>query len=65
MPKFNIVAKVTGRDGTTREVTGTVEQSSPMYTHDRARADAATQLGKNIASGETVDTDNIQVRYSR
>jgi hypothetical protein len=36
-----------------------------MYTHDRARADAATQLGKNIASGEKVDTDNIQVRYSR
>ncbi len=30
MPKFNIVAKVTGRDGTTREVTGTVDDS-PLY----------------------------------
>jgi hypothetical protein len=37
MPKFNIVAKVTGRDGTTREVTGTVEQSSPMYARQGPR----------------------------
>lgn len=65
MPKYNVTAQVTGRDGTTREVTGTVEQSSPMYTHDRARADAATQLRETTAPGETVDTDNIQVRYSR
>lgn len=65
MPKFNIVAQVTGRDGTPREVTGTVEQPSPMYTHDRARADAATQLRTTVEPGETVDTDNIQVRYSR
>lgn len=65
MPKYNVTAKVTGRDGTTREVTGTVEQPSPMYTHDRARADAATQLSKTVKPGETVDTDNIQVRYGR
>jgi hypothetical protein len=63
MPKFNIVAKVTGRDGATREVTGTVGNDSPLYGHDRARNDAANQLGKNIASGETVDANNIQVRY--
>jgi hypothetical protein len=63
MPKFNTVAKVTGRDGTTREVTGTVQNDSPLYGHDRARNDAADQLSKNIASGEKVDTNNIQVRY--
>lgn len=63
MPKFNIVAKVTGRDGTTREVTGTVSNDSPLYGHDRARCDAADQLRKTVASGETVDANNIQVRY--
>jgi hypothetical protein len=63
MPKFNIVAKVTGRDGTTREVTGTVQNDSPLYGHDKARGDAADQLRTTVASGETVDANDIQVRY--
>jgi hypothetical protein len=63
MPKFNIVATVTGRDGATREVTGTVQNDSPLYGHDKARGEAANQLSKNIAPGETVDPNNIQVRY--
>jgi hypothetical protein len=64
MPKFDIVAKVTGRDGSTREVTGTFERQSPLYGHDKARVDAANHIDKTLKPGETFDPADIQVRYS-
>lgn len=64
MPKFNITAKVTSQDGTTREITGTVERQSPLYGHDKARTDAANHLDKTLKPGETYDAGDIDVRYS-
>lgn len=65
MPKFSITATVRQTDGSTREVSGTVENASPLYTHHKAQADAANQLAKVIAPGESFDAGEIQVRYSR
>ena len=63
MAKFRITAKVTGADGSTRTVTGTVNHPSPDK--GRVRADAGTQLRKTLADGETFNTDDIDVRHSR
>ncbi|MGW3196299.1 hypothetical protein ACWDBD_17270 [Streptomyces sp. NPDC001118] len=65
MPRFSITAKVTGKDGSTRQVTGTVERQSPLYGHDKARVDAANQLAKTLKPGETFDPADIDVRYAR
>lgn len=60
--RFRATAKITTADGSTREVTGPVEHPSPAK--GRVRVDTANAIRKTLADGETVNADDIDVRYS-
>ncbi|MFE2684015.1 hypothetical protein [Streptomyces mirabilis] len=62
MPRYAYTAPVTTKGGQTRYETGTVEQSSEMFVKSRARIEVSNHLRPDLQPGETVDTDNIQLR---
>lgn len=60
--KFRVTAKITGSDGSSREVVGPVEHPSPAK--GRVRVDTANAIRKGLKAGETVNADDIDVRHS-
>jgi hypothetical protein len=64
MAKFDVNIPVRTADGGTREITGTVSNRSPLYAHDKARCDAATQAQTQLGPGESIDAGAITVCYS-
>ncbi|MFF1684617.1 hypothetical protein [Streptomyces sp. NPDC058254] len=65
MPRFNITAKVTKRDGGTREVTGTIEHPSELFSPAKARNEAQRRIERRVEPGETVKHSDIEVREVR
>lgn len=65
MPRFNVTAKVTKRDGSTREVNGTIEHPSELFGPAKARNEAQRRLKERAEPGETVKHGDIEVRRSR
>jgi hypothetical protein len=59
--KFRVTAKITGSDGSTREVSGPVNHPSPSK--GRVQVDTANAIRKGLADGETVNADDIDVHY--
>jgi hypothetical protein len=59
--RFNVTAKITGSDGSTREVSGPVDHPSPSK--GRVQVDTAHHLRKGLKPGETVNADDIDVHY--
>ncbi|MEU2734680.1 hypothetical protein ABZ656_04295 [Streptomyces sp. NPDC007095] len=63
MPRYVYTAPVTTTSGETRYETGTVEQPSPLFVPARARTEVSNHVTKTaLKPGETVQTDNIQLR---
>jgi hypothetical protein len=59
--RFNVTAKITGSDGSTRKVSGPVDHPSPSK--GRVQVDTANQIRKSLADGETVSADDVDVHY--
>lgn len=59
--RFRVTAKITAADGSTRDVAGPVEHSSPSKA--RVQADTANAIRKGLKPGETVNADDVDVRY--
>ncbi|MFD4547249.1 hypothetical protein [Streptomyces sp. NPDC058466] len=62
MPRYHYTVTVTTPGGHTRTETGTASDPNPMFVKARARIDVANDLKRHLKPGETVDTDNIQLR---
>jgi hypothetical protein len=60
--RFNITAKITGSDGSTRQVSGPAEHPSPSKS--RMQVDAANAIRKGLKPGETINANDVDVRYS-
>ncbi|MFF2475105.1 hypothetical protein [Streptomyces sp. NPDC058066] len=65
MPRFNVTAKVTKADGSTREETGTISHPSELFSPAKARNEAQRRLEERIKPGETVKHSDIDVRRAR
>jgi hypothetical protein len=63
MAMFKAKVTVTDQSGSKREVPGTVSNPSPMYGKQRAEADAADQVSKQLKPGERIT--GVEARYQR